>query len=160
MMDLRLLFHSIEKENFTEYFGTDQQCLAYLAAEKEKSGFECRYCGSKNYGKGRTPYSRRCTRCKREESATAGTIFHHCRMSLAQAFEIASMVCVKPEIPAVEISRVLETRHMTCLKFKKRIMQCIREGGEFMRFSDILTEKGRMRTPGAEVHDTFVGTDE
>jgi hypothetical protein len=143
-MDLKALFHSVETEKLKEYFATDQQCLAYLAAEKEKSGFVCRFCGGSNCGKGRTPYSRRCTKCKREESATAGTIFHHCRMPLSQAFEIAWLVCGNPEMTGIGIARILETRHMTCLNFKKKIMQCIRGGTEFLKFADVMTDKGRI----------------
>jgi hypothetical protein len=36
------------------------------------------------------------------------------------------MVCGKPEIAASEISHLLETRHMTCLNFKKRIINCLK----------------------------------
>jgi hypothetical protein len=141
LMDLRTLFHSIEPDHFNDYFGTDQQCLEYLAKEKNKEGFLCRHCGSTNYGKGLTLYSRRCTHCKREESATAGTIFHRCRIPLTTAFGIAYLVCGRPGINGKEISRILETRHMTCLKFKKRILKCIDGGAEFLKFADNMTGK-------------------
>jgi hypothetical protein len=53
-------------------------------------------------------------------------------MELPRAFEIAYMVCGSPVIPASEISKVLETRHMTCLNFKKRILQCLQSEGKLV----------------------------
>ena len=40
------------------------------------------------------PSSRRCTRCKTEESATAHTIFHNLKFPVNKAFYIAYNVCV------------------------------------------------------------------
>jgi hypothetical protein len=36
-------------------------------------------------------------------------------------------------MPASEISKVMETRHMTCLQFKKRILQCLESDGNLIR---------------------------
>ncbi|MBN1339541.1 MAG: transposase [Bacteroidales bacterium] len=118
----------INPENF---FTSEENCLEYIAQEKWKGGFVCRKCGHTNYCKGRKPASRRCTRCKTEESATAHTIFHHCRIPLAEAFRIVYLVCNDPEISSYEISRELDRRQMTCWKFKKKVMECIEEKGEF-----------------------------
>jgi hypothetical protein len=53
-------------------------------------------------------------------------------MELPRAFEIAYMVCGSPAMPASEISQVLDTRHMTCLNFKKRILQCLQSDGNLV----------------------------
>jgi len=113
-------------------FSWKQESSEVLANTKWEDGFVCRNCRNENYCQGKTAFSRRCTRCKKEESATAHTIFHHCRMELPRAFEIAYMVCGSPVIPASEISKVLETRHMTCLNFKKRILQCLQSEGKLV----------------------------
>lgn len=134
-VDLREMFITMDTERFKVTFDTEEKCLAILSELKWKDGFVCHKCGSERYGKGKSPYSRRCTRCKTEESATAHTIFHHCRISLPVAFEIAYMVCGKPAIPASSLSQVLDTRHMTCLNFKKKILECIQDHGNLTQLN-------------------------
>lgn len=131
--DLRKLFLTMDTSSFKESFDTEEKCLAILAAAKWKDGFVCHKCGNTRYGKGKKPYSRRCTSCKQEESVTAHTIFHHCRIELPLAFEIAYRVCGMPEISAASLSQVLDTRHMTCLNFKKKILECVSSHGDFAR---------------------------
>ena len=109
---------------------TEEACLALIADQKWASGFTCRHCGNTNYCKGRTPYSRRCTRCKHEESATAHTIFHRCRIHLPEAFRIMHMVCNEPAISSYELARQMTIRQMTCWKLKNKLMECVSERGE------------------------------
>jgi hypothetical protein len=130
IVNLKELIGHIDRDRFRESYNSREDCLELLANAKWADGFICRNCGNENYCQGKTAFSRRCTRCKREESATAHTIFHHCRVDLPKAFEIAYMVCGSPSMPASEISQVFETRHMTCLNFKKRIIQCINSDGK------------------------------
>ncbi|MFA5974438.1 MAG: transposase [Lentimicrobiaceae bacterium] len=132
VINLKELVGKLETNRFRETPVSQEEYLELLATAKWADGFVCRSCGNTRYCRGRTPFSRRCTRCKRDESATAHTIFHHCRINLPLAFEIASMVCSTPAIPASEISQVMETRHMTCLNFKKRILQCLHTDGNLV----------------------------
>jgi hypothetical protein len=132
VVNLKDLVGLIEPDRFRLTFSSQDECLEILAKAKWNDGFVCRHCGNDRFCQGRAPFSRRCTRCKKEESATAHTIFHHCRMDLPKAFEIAYLVCGSPAIPASEISKVLETRHMTCLNFKKRILQCLQSDGRLI----------------------------
>jgi hypothetical protein len=131
--NLKELIGDLDTSRFKETFSTQEECLEILAKAKWADGYICRHCGNDKYCQGRTSFSRRCTRCKRDESATAHTIFHHCRIELPRAFEIAYMVCGTPGMPASEISKVMETRHMTCLQFKKRILQCLESDGNMIR---------------------------
>jgi hypothetical protein len=132
VVNLKELIGHMDTERFREKLSTQENCLEILAKAKWADGFKCRSCGNENYCQGRTPFSRRCTRCKKDESASAHTIFHHCRIDLPRAFEIAYMVCGTPEIPASEISKILDTRHMTCLNFKKHILQCLQSDGNLI----------------------------
>jgi two-component system, sensor histidine kinase LadS len=132
VVNLKELVGQLDQERFRETFKTREECLEILAKAKWNNGFVCRSCGNERYCQGRTPFSRRCTRCKKDESASAHTIFHHCRIELPRAFEIAYLVCGSPSIPASEISKVMETRHMTCLNFKKHILQCLKSDGNLM----------------------------
>jgi hypothetical protein len=103
----------------------EELLLKFLSDQKWKDGFKCRKCGNENFCKGKKPYSRRCTRCKSEESATAHTIFHRCKISLTEAFALAQMICNEPDISSYEISRKLDKRQMTCWKFKSRMLECL-----------------------------------
>ncbi|MCX6271811.1 MAG: transposase, partial [Bacteroidetes bacterium] len=115
------LFSKIENSDFDTQVSDDDKAFELIAAEKWKEGFVCRHCGNTNYCRGKSPYSRRCTRCKREESATAHTVFHQCKIQLKEALRIAYMVCHSPDISTYELSRQIDIRQMTCWKFKKKI---------------------------------------
>jgi len=104
--------------------------LQVLADYKWANGFVCRKCGHDNYCAGKKPYSRRCTKCKTEESATAHTVFHRCRIPLAEAVKLAETVCKNPEVSSYEISRTFDKRQMTCWKFKVKIMECLNNTGK------------------------------
>ena len=132
IVNLKEIIGQLDIKQFGETFSSQANCLEILADAKWADGFVCRNCGNNRYCNGRSPFSRRCTRCKKDESATAHTIFHHCRIELRLAFEIAYLVCGKPGIAASEISHLLETRHMTCLNFKKRILNCLQSDGKIV----------------------------
>ena len=134
---MRSFFREMSQQQFEKYFDTDSTCLEFLAAEKWKDGFVCRKCGHSNYCKGKKPFSRRCTRCKTEESACSNTIFHKCKFPLTEAFRIAYLVCKNHDISSLKLSDELRLRQMTCWKFKKKIADCISRKGNF----DILERK-------------------
>ncbi len=119
------LFRQMDVSSFNERFTTTASCLEFLSTNKWSDGYRCRNCGHTNYCRGKTLFSRRCTRCKHEESATAHTVFHHCRIPLPQAFQIAYTICIQPATSSYELSRQLNIRNMTCWKFKKRITACL-----------------------------------
>lgn len=119
----------LDFKSIGEVFPTSEECLKFLAETKWQDGFVCRHCGNTNYCKGKTPYSRRCTRCKKEESATAHTIFHRCHIPIEEAFRIVYMVCSDPTVSTYELSRQIELRQMTCWKLKHRLMECIKTKG-------------------------------
>ena len=123
-MQLKNLFTGIDTSGFAKRFSSEGDCLAFLASVKWSDGFSCRKCGHENYCAGKTPSSRRCTRCKHDESATAHTPFHGCRMPLDLAFRIAFEVCCQPDISTYKLAEVYRTRQMTCWKLKKKIIEC------------------------------------
>ncbi len=129
---MKNLFKYIDLQQFKGDFSTEEQCLAFLADKKWRKGFECRKCGNTNYCSGKKPHSRRCTRCKAEESATAHTVFHACKFPLPSAFELMYQVCHKPDISSYELSRLLETRQMTCWKFKKKLQECLENNNSLL----------------------------
>ena len=127
---MKSIFKNIGIIKFEEHFDTNEKCLAYLSGEKWKDGFICRKCSHTNFCKGKKPYSRRCTKCKSEESATAHTIFHKCKFPLTEAFKITYLVCHTPDISTAKLSARINIRQMTCWKFKKKITECIDARGD------------------------------
>ena len=115
-------------EQLNKLFQSDEKCFEFLADLKWSRGFECRKCGNTNYCSGKTAHSRRCTKCKTEESATAGTIFHNCKFPVHKAFYIAYNVCKgKEDLSTYEFARRLSLRQMTCWNFKTKIQHAIDE---------------------------------
>ena len=123
-------FKNIPIIEFEDLFSSKEKCLEFLAKEKWADGFVCRKCGHTNYCKGKTPFARRCTKCKSDESATAHTIFHRCKVNLTDAFKITYLVCHTPQISTYKLSDELNIRQMTCWKFKHKIMECIEQRGD------------------------------
>lgn len=112
-------------QKFKSVIPDEETVLKLLSDIKWKDGFICSKCGSTNYCRGKSPSSRRCTRCKKEESATAHTIFHRCKIPINEALEIAYLVCNVSAISSYELSRQIDRRHMTCYGFQKKVLGCL-----------------------------------
>jgi hypothetical protein len=114
-------------DQLEKLFVSDDKCYQFLAELKWEDGFICRKCGNTNHCPGKSPHSRRCTRCKTEESAAAGTIFHNCKFPVSKAFYIAYNVCKGSEdLSSYELARRLSLRQMTCWNFKTKINNALR----------------------------------
>ncbi len=125
-----LLNKQITKELADELFNDSEKALKFIAEVKWEDGFVCKKCGHTNYCERKSPASRRCTRCKKEESATANTLFHNIKFPINKAFYIAYTVCVEgKDISSYEYSDQLGLNQMTCWKFRKRIKDCIFKHG-------------------------------
>lgn len=119
---------ALDDKRLEELFSSDEKCYEFLAELKWSEGFTCRKCGNPNFCSGKTPHSRRCTRCKTEESSAAGTIFHNCKFPISKAFYIAYNVCKgKEDLSTYEFARRLSLRQMTCWNFKTKIQQALQQ---------------------------------
>jgi two-component system, sensor histidine kinase LadS len=143
----RIFEKELSEKRLAEMFQDDEKCYEFLAELKWGEGFVCRKCGNTNHCPGKTPYSRRCTKCKTEESAASGTIFHNCKFPVSKAFYIAYNVCKgKEDLSTYEYARRLSLRQMTCWNFKAKIKHALEafEGdneGKKMPISKILTSR-------------------
>ena len=118
----------LSTEELELLFQSDEKCLEFLADLKWNNGFICRKCGNTNHCPGKTPHSMRCTKCKKEESATTGTIFHNCKFPISKAFYIAYNVCKgREELSTYEFARRLSLRQMTCWNFKTKIQHALQQ---------------------------------
>lgn len=120
----------IGKKQINDLIQSESLCLEWLAAKKWGNGFVCRKCGNEHYCSGKKPLSRRCTRCKTEESVTSSTLFHGCRMPLNDAFAIVYKVLQNPDISSYQLSEEVNHRQMTCWKIKKMIQDIKKDKNE------------------------------
>ena len=132
----------VSEETVEELFVSDEKCLEFLADLKWADGFTCRKCGNTNSCAGKSLYSRRCTKCKSEESATSGTIFHNCKFPIHKAFIIAYNVCKgKEDVSTYEFARRLALRQMTCWNFKTKIQTALKTMDSLTETEKVAIEK-------------------
>ena len=131
-MEAREKYTGVNSIRFNRQFQTDADCYKYLSDMKWQSGYICKKCGHSKYYKGSKPYSRRCMRCKYDESPTAGTMFDKCKFSLLIAFHIAFKISTKKKgMSSEELSEEFEVRQKTCWEFKWKVQQAMKSSGRY-----------------------------
>jgi two-component system, sensor histidine kinase LadS len=122
----RVLSKEVGFEEFSKLYPDHLACLRFLAEKKWDDGFVCKKCTHKHYCEGKTPLARRCTRCRYEESPTAFTLLHKCKIPLDKAFYAIFLIYNrKGEISSVELSNQLNLRQSTCWSFLQKIKQAM-----------------------------------
>lgn len=125
-MSERIKFVGVNSITFHRQFTSDEDCLAYLSSLKWAEGFVCKRCKNEKYCKGKKPLNRRCTKCRYEESPTAGTMFDKVKFSLLKAFHIAFKISTKKKgMSSLELSKEFDLRQKTCWEFKWKIQQAM-----------------------------------
>lgn len=125
-MEKRDKFTGMNSIKFNRYFKTDEDCQKYIADIKWEQGYSCKKCGNTKYIKGSKPYNRRCLKCKKDESPTAGTMFDKVKFSLLTAINIVFKIATKKKgMSTLELSREFELRQKTCWAFKWKIQQAM-----------------------------------
>ncbi|MDZ7935132.1 MAG: IS1595 family transposase [Emticicia sp.] len=123
-MDKRAKFLGVNSIAFNSRFNTDNDCYEYLALIKWENGFVCRKCKNAKYYNGKLPYSRRCTKCKYDESPTTNTKFEKLKFSILKAFHIAFKISTKKKgMSSLELSSEFELRQKTCWFFKNKLQK-------------------------------------
>lgn len=126
-MATRNKFIGVNSISFYQRFASEDECFKYLADIKWENGYICKKCGNTHFCKGVKPYSRRCTRCKYDESPTTGTMFDKLKFSLLTAFHIAFKISTKKKgMSSLELSEEYELRQKTCWAFKWKIQQAMK----------------------------------
>src|SRR5690606_22689027 len=123
-------FKSLSLFEFQERFPDEESCVKYLAELKWWAGYRCVKCGHDKYCQGIEKYDRQCTKCNRLETATSGTLFHHCKLPLLKVFYIVYYVSTgKSSISSSAPRRQLELRQKTCWLFKQKVMRGMASSG-------------------------------
>ena len=81
------MFQGKDLRTFYNTFPDESSCMKYLSEVKWEDGYKCIKCGNDEFNKGNKPFYRRCQKCRYDESVTANTMFHKCKMGLQKAFE-------------------------------------------------------------------------
>lgn len=128
---------------FQEQFKTDDDCKQYLYDLKWKDKpFSCRKCGNSNACKSVQPYTVQCSKCRSNESATAGTLFHKCKFSMLKAFHIIYFVSTtKGGMSAAELGRKLALRTKTAWLFKRKVMQAMKSSEQYPMEGDVVVDE-------------------
>jgi len=125
-MEERDRFIGLNSIKFTLRFYQDEACYKYLADIKWENGYFCKKCGSTSFCQGVKPHSRRCIKCKYDESPTSRTMFDKCKIPVHIAFHIAFRLCTKKKgMSSLELSSEFEQRPMTCWEFKWKVQQAM-----------------------------------
>jgi transposase-like protein len=140
----------------TKAFASDEQCLAYLEASRWPDGVRCPTCGAKEISKitrvSKTKNVRtqlyQCLEktCKRQFSATEGTIFHKSHLPLNKWFmAIALLVDAKKSMSALQLSRHLDCNYRTAWYLAHRIREAM------------VDSNGPKLTGVVEMDETYIG---
>ncbi len=126
--EARILSKEVDFDEFSMIYPDDQSCLKFIAEKKWRKDFACIKCNYNGFGEGKTIYSRRCSRCGYDESATAFTLLQNTRLPINKAFYMIFLVySSKGSISSHRLSEILKIRQSTCWSFSTKIKKAMRE---------------------------------
>ena len=126
--EARILSRDVDFEEFSAMYPDDDSCLKFLAHIKWQAGYACSKCGHRNFSEGRSPHSRRCTKCGYDESVTAYTLLQNTRLPINKAFYMIFLVYAsKGNISSHKLSAILDIRQSTCWAYASKIKKAMKE---------------------------------
>jgi len=126
--EARILSKEVDFTEFSAQYPDDINCLTFLADLKWHGHYACRRCGHAHYSSGRSPLSRRCTKCGYDESAIAFTLLQNTRIPVTKAFYMIFLVySSKGSISSHKLSEILDIRQSTCWAYNTKIKKAMRE---------------------------------
>ena len=118
----RLINKNLTLDQFRKIFPDELTCHRFLEKIKWDNGYHCTKCGHGKYAKGQTKFSRRCTKCRYDESVTSNTVFHRIKFPLEKAFYILYVTNNRQnDYTLDQLSQMLDLRRNTIWSFKKKI---------------------------------------
>ena len=132
-MNRTLDFQGVNTINFHRRFPDEESCYRYISYAKwPDDSYICKKCAYTKYYNGRMPCSRRCLRCKYDESPIVGTAFEKVKFSIHIAFHIMFKVCARKKgLSTLELSREFGLRQKTCWAFKWKIQQVMQSSERY-----------------------------
>lgn len=111
----------------SQRFSCDDDCYKFMAEIKwPDERFVCRRCGNTTYHHGRSPYSRRCNKCKHDESVTSGTMLDKLKFPILTAFNIISCLATRDTgISSSKLAGNFGIQPKSYLAFRYKVQQAI-----------------------------------
>lgn len=126
--EARILSKEVDFEEFSAMYPDDNSCLKFIADIKWQSDYACHRCRHTKYSNGKSPYSRRCSKCGYDESVTAFTILQGTRLPINKAFYMIFLVySSKGNISSHKLSEILNIRQSTCWAYSSKIKKAMKE---------------------------------
>ena len=120
-------------QNFRKQFSTEEDCINYLIELKWGKGYKCIRCQCEKYSKGRQWFYRRCKECGYDESVTANTMFHKCKLGLLRAFEIGFRLSVKKKgMSSCELAKEFGCNQMSAWLLKSKFQNAMKSSNNFL----------------------------
>jgi len=124
----RVMSLEVDFDEFSKIYPDRETCFKYLSELKWENGYSCRKCGNTNYLSGHLPYSRRCTKCRYEESVIAYTIFQNTKIPITKSFYMLFLIySSKGSITSNKLSEILEIRQSTCWSYRDKIKKVMED---------------------------------
>ena len=132
---------------FEQQYGSEEQCRALVIAARWPHGFECPGCGAGQFCLLRTRDLYQCSKCRRQTSPIAGTIFASTHLPLRVWFRaIYHLTQSKQGISSIELGRRLGVTQTSAWKVKHKLKQVMLERDATKRLA------GRV-----EIDDAYLG---
>jgi PAS domain S-box-containing protein len=122
----RVDLKTVDFDEFHKVYPDDESCYKYLSDKKWKDGYKCKKCNNAKSIKGKSPYSRRCTVCRFDESPLVDTIFFNQKFSITKAFYMAFLITAQNKITSKQLSTMVSLRKDTCASFKRKFLSVYR----------------------------------
>src|ERR1700679_3999024 len=126
----------------TRQFATEDNCLDYLESMRWPNGeIGCVHCGEIGViskitapaGKNKRTRLYQCLACKKQFSATSGTIFNDTHLPLTKWFMAIAMIReAKKGMSAKQLERHLGVNYRTAWHRCHRIREAMQDGGDFL----------------------------
>jgi ribosomal protein L37AE/L43A/transposase-like protein len=132
---------------FESLYGTEDKCRAVVIASRWPNGFACPVCGERAYSEVKTRGLFQCSKCRRQTSPTAGTIFASTHLPLRLWFRaMYHLTQSKQGISSIELGRRLGVTQTTAWKIKHKLAQVMME-----------RDAGKRLTGRVELDDAYLG---
>jgi len=137
----------LSEPEFDRLYGTEEQCRAVVIAARWPNGFSCPLCGSRSHSQVATRGLFQCTKCRRQTSPIAGTIFASTKLPLRTWFRaMYHLTQSKQGISSIELGRRLGVRQTTAWMIKHKLQQVMME-----------RDAGKRLTGRVELDDAYLG---
>jgi transposase-like protein len=137
----------LSEAGFADLYGDEERCRALIVGWRWPNGFVCPKCQGRAHCIVGLRRLFQCNACRRQTSATAGTIFDQTKVPLTTWFRaMYHLTQSKQGISSIELGRRLGVTQTTAWKIKTKLAEVMRRDG------DAIILDGRV-----EMDDVFLG---